>query len=257
MNRWVSRSYLGSMYFLLYLPIVVLVLFSFNHSLYSGLWHGATLHWYAVLFHDPALLNIASHSLIIAFLASTIATGIGLLGAVALFKYCFFGKRPLSLMIVVMVVIPDLVLGIALLILFHALHMALGFYSLLLAHITFCIPFVVMTIMGRLSGTNKHLFEAAKDLGAKDAMIFSRIILPLMMPGIIAGWLLSFTLSFDDVIISSFVAGPSYQILPLYIFSQVKLGITPELNALSTLLLIFTAVLVGVFAWVLRRAKYA
>ena len=255
MNRFLPVSYVSFIYFLLYLPIIVLVLFSFNHSVYSGLWHGGTLHWYKQLFHDPNLFGIALHSVTIAFLASTIATLIGLLGAVALFQYRFFGKNILNLTVFVLILVPDLVLGIAFLILFHSFNMPLGFWSLLIAHITFCIPFVVITIMGRMSGTNKHLFEVAKDLGAKDMTVFSRVILPLMMPGIIAGWLLSFTLSFDDVIISSFVSGPSYQILPLYIFSKVKLGITPELNALFSLILGFTMLLTLLSLLTLRKAK--
>lgn len=257
MKRFLPTGYLSLVYFCLYLPIVVLVWFSFNNSLYSGLWHGATLKWYAALFHDPNLFTIAMHSLVIAFLAATIATVIGLLGAVALFKYRFFGKGLLSGVIFIMIVIPDIVLGIALLLLFHGTHMPLGFFSLLLAHVTFCIPFVVVTVTGRMAGTNKHLFEAARDLGAKDGVVFHRIILPLMMPGIIAAWLLSFTLSFDDVIISSFVSGPDFQILPLYIFSQVKLGVTPVLNALASIILAFTVTLVMIAYWFGLRKRGA
>lgn len=240
MTRIFSIGYLSTIYFFLYLPIVVLVVFSFNASMHSGLWHGFTLDWYRQLWQDSDLQNIALHSITISLLASSFATSIGTLGAFALFRYQFLGKKLLNAIIFMMIVIPDLVLAVALLILFHAAHFSLGFTTLLLAHITFCLPFVIVTLLGRMSGTNPFLFEAAKDLGATDRVIFQKIVLPLMLPGIIAGWLLSFTLSFDDVIISSFVTGPDYQILPLYIFSQVKLGVTPEINALCSIILVVT-----------------
>jgi spermidine/putrescine transport system permease protein len=253
MNKTVSASYLSIFYLLLYVPIVVLVWFSFNNAVYSGLWHGFTWRWYQELFHDSNLQTIALHSLTIGFLAATIATLIGLLGAVALFKYRFFGKKLLGGIIFVMIIIPDLVVGIALLILFHELHVQLGFWTLLLAHITFCIPFVVVTLMSRLAGTDVNLFEAAKDLGAADFRVFCKVIVPMLIPGIVAAWLLSFTLSFDDVVISTFVSGPSYQILPLYIFSQVKVGVTPELNALCSVILLLTLTFTLIAQRVLRK----
>ncbi|OGT29726.1 MAG: spermidine/putrescine ABC transporter permease PotC [Gammaproteobacteria bacterium RIFCSPHIGHO2_12_FULL_35_23] len=253
MNKSLSASYLAFIYVILYLPILVLIVFSFNNSMFSGLWHGATLKWYRELFHDSGLQVIAIHSLIISFLASTVATFIGLLGAVALFKYQFFGKKLLNGVVFIMIVIPDLVLGIAFLILFHALNISLGFWTLLLAHITFCIPFVVVTILSRITGTDKNLFEAAKDLGANDFIVFSKIIVPMLIPGIVAAWLLSFTLSFDDVVISTFVSGPDFQILPLYIFSQVKLGVTPELNALCSVILLLTVVMALIAQMVLKK----
>ena len=144
-------------------------------------------------------------------------------------------------------------MGIALLILFASLHITLGFWTLLLAHITFCIPFVVVTILSRITGTDKNLFEAAKDLGANDFIVFSKIIVPMLIPGIVAAWLLSFTLSFDDVVISTFVSGPDFQILPLYIFSQVKLGVTPELNALCSVILLLTVVMALIAQMVLKK----
>ena len=253
MTRFFSYGYLAVIYFLLYLPIVVLVLFSFNHASHSGVWHGGTIEWYRKLFHDTTLQVIAFHSIVVAVLAASLATAIGMLGAFSLFKYQFFGKKWLNGLIFVMIVIPDLVQAISLLILYHAAHISLGFITLLIAHITFCIPFAIMLIMGRLSGTNLFLFEAAKDLGATEQIVFSKIIVPLMKPGIIAAWLLSFTLSFDDVIISSFVTGPTFQILPLYIFSEVKLGVTPEINALCTMILIITVIAAFVSQILLRR----
>ncbi len=253
MNRPAAASYLSLIYFFLYVPIVVLVVFSFNNSLYSGLWHGGTLKWYRQLFQDTNLQTIALHSLTISFLAATISTTIGLFGAIALYKYRFLGKRLINGLLFVMIIIPDLVMGVALLLLFHAGAVPLGFWTILLAHITFCIPFVVVTVMSRLSGSDKNLFAAAKDLGATDWGVVHRVMVPMLVPAIVAAWLLSFTLSFDDVVISTFVSGPSYQILPLYIFSQVKLGVTPELNALCSIILLLTIVLAIVAQFLLRK----
>lgn len=253
MNRLFSVSYLSLIYFLLYLPIVVLVVFSFNNATFSTLWHGFTFRWYKELIHDSGLQIIAMHSISIALLASTLACIIGGIGAIALYKYRFVGRNALYGLIFIMIIIPDLVLGIALLLLFYIAHLPLGFTSLLLAHITFCIPFVFVTIYGRLLTLDKNLFEAAKDLGATDFHVVWRVMIPLLMPAIVAAWMLSFTLSLDDVLISFFVSGPDFQILPLYIFSQVRLGVTPELNALCTLILLVTLSLAVVSQWFLRR----
>jgi len=144
----------------------------------------------------------------------------------------------------VMIIIPDIVTGIALLLLYRFLHFSLGFWTLLLAHITFCLPFVFITANSRIDGIDKSIIEAARDLGAKEHTIFFRIMIPLLLPALISGWLLSFTLSLDDVIISYFVTGPSFEILPLKIFSMVKLGVSPEVNALSALLFFFTLLIV-------------
>lgn len=255
MNRFIKITYPTLIYFFLYLPIVVLITYSFNDARFSALWHGATLKWYIELFHDSSLLLITRNSVIVAVLASTLACIIAGFGAVALFRYRFFGKQLMNSMIFVLIVVPDLVFGISLLMLFSLLNIQLGFTTLLIAHITFCIPFVVVTVLSSLHGTNRKIFEAARDLGATDMIIFLKIILPLILPALISGWLLSFTLSIDDVIISFFVTGPSFQILPLYIFSQVHLGITPEINALCSLIFIVTVCLVLLSHYFLRRSK--
>lgn len=244
-----ARGFLLTIYALLYTPLVVLVIFSFNNARFSGLWHGFTWHWYQRLWQDEHLHIIVGHSLEIGLLAATIAMIIGGLGAFALYKYRFLGKRLLYALILTLIIVPDLVMGVALLLLFHFSHLPLGFSSLLLAHITFCIPFVVILVSNRLTDTDPSLIEAAQDLGASDITIFRRIILPIMAPALLASWCLSFTLSFDDVIISSFVSGPSYQILPLYIFNQVKLGETGELNALCTLILLITLIAAVTSQW--------
>lgn len=253
MNKFVKSSYFLFIYVFLYLPVVVLIVYSFNDARFSSLWHGATLKWYVDLFHDTALLSITRNSFVVASLSATLASIIGALGAVAIFRYRFFGKKLLNSMIFVLILVPDLVFGISLLILYAMAKIKLGFITLLIAHITFCLPFVVITILSSLHGVNKKIFEAARDLGASDLVIFVKIILPLILPAVIAGWLLSFTLSLDDVIISFFVSGPSFQILPLYIFSQVHLGITPEINALCSLIFVVTVILVLLSQFLLRK----
>lgn len=254
MNRLFRFSYMGFIFLFLYLPVIVLVIYAFNTSKFSAVWHGFTFQWFQELFHDPNLLIITAHSLIIAILAATIATAIGALGGVALFRYHFFGKQLLHGLLFFLIVVPDLVLGISLLILYALARIPLGFLTLLLAHVTFCLPFVIVTALGRLNGMDKNIFEAARDLGATDMIIFFKIILPLILPALVAGWLLSFTLSMDDVIISFFVSGPNYQILPLYIFSEVHVGITPEINALCTLIFGVTVMMV-LISYILLRKK--
>ncbi|MFN7097707.1 MAG: spermidine/putrescine ABC transporter permease PotC [Gammaproteobacteria bacterium] len=231
-------------YLFFYLPIAVLIVYSFNNSSYSLVWHGFTTGWYHALFSDSGLWIAALHSLIIGTLAATFATIIGTLAAVSLYRYRFMGKGLLNGMVFILIVTPDIVMGISLLLLFSIFDMPLGFWSLLLSHITFCIPFVVVTVYSRISGMDKNIFEAAKDLGARELSIFTKITIPLLLPAIISGILLSFTLSFDDVMISYFVSGPSFEILPLKIYSMARLGVKPELNALCSVTFILTLLLV-------------
>lgn len=238
--NYFGRSYLSVFYSLLYLPILIVIVFSFNQAEHSLVWHGFTGRWYQTLWQDSNMLIVAWHSLSIAFISATLATGIGSIAAISLYRYRFFGRPLMSGLVFVLIIIPDLVLGIALLLLYRILNIPLGFYSLLLAHITFSVPFTCVMIGSRFGTLDKHMFEAATDLGASEFVLFRRIMLPLLLPSIIAGWLLAFTLSLDDVIISYFVSGPGFEILPLKIYSMVKLGVSPEINALSTVLLVLT-----------------
>ena len=231
-------------YLFLYIPICIVIIFSFNNTSRSLIWKGFTLHWYSDLFHDTGMLLVAMHSLVIGLLAASIATVIGTVTAVSLFRYRFFGKKLLHGLLFVMIVTPEIVMGISLLLLYSATQFPLGFWSLLLAHTTLCIPFVAITIYSRITTLDKSIFEAARDLGATDFTIFSKIIVPLIFPAIIAGWLLSFTLSLDDVITSYFVTGANFSILPLKIYAMVRLGIKPEINALCTILLGMTLLIV-------------
>ncbi|AUI86113.1 spermidine/putrescine ABC transporter permease PotC [Vibrio azureus] len=244
MGRMFRFSFMALVYAFLYLPIVVLIVNSFNSNKFGMKWGGFTTKWYETLVHNDSLMQAAWHSLNVAVFSATAATIIGSLTAVALFRYSFKGKSAVNGMLFVVMMSPDIVMAISLLALFLVLGAQLGFFTLLIAHITFCLPFVVITVYSRLNGFDVKMLEAAKDLGASEWVILKQIILPLAKPAVAAGWLLSFTLSLDDVIISSFVTGPTYEILPLKIYSMVKVGISPEVNALATLMLIVSLVLV-------------
>lgn len=255
MNQLNRFTYLTAIYLFFYFPIAVLIVYSFNNSQYSLLWHGFTLSWYQQLFADTDLQAVALHSLIIGILAATFATILGTLAAVSLYRYQFRGKQLLHALIFILIVSPDIVMGISLLILFSALKVTLGFGTLLLSHITFCMPFVAVTVYSRIIGLDKNIFEAAKDLGATDFAVFRRITVPLLWPAILVGWLLSFTLSLDDVIISYFVTGPNFNILPLQIYSMVRLGVKPEVNALCSVMFGLTIFIVMMSQLALRKKQ--
>jgi len=250
--RW---SYLIGVFVVLYLPIAVLVINSFNVSKYGNHWAGFTWKWYEKLFANEGLMQAASHSVLIAISSATLATIIGTLAAVALHRYQFKGKAILSSMVFVSMLTPEIVCAIALLTIFILFRVQLGFLSLLIAHITFCLPFVIVAVYSRLKGFDMKMLEAARDLGATEGKVFLKIILPLALPAVASGWLLSFTLSLDDVIVSAFVTGPSYEILPLKIYSMVRVGVSPEVNAISTTLLVVSLVLVIISQLLLREKK--
>lgn len=228
--------YLALVYGFLYLPMALLAAHSLNASKYGLRWDGATLAWYRGLAADEALLEAARNSLLVAVLAASLATLLGTLGAVGLQRYRFPGKTLLHGLLFVTLMSPDIVMGVSLLVLFIALRVDLGFGPLLLAHTTFCLPIVVVTVLARLRDFDPRLMEAAQDLGAGEGRAVWHVLLPLALPAIAAGWLLSFTLSLDDVVVSFFVTGPGFEVLPLRIYSMVRLGVKPEVNALATLL---------------------
>ncbi|KLN96893.1 spermidine/putrescine ABC transporter permease PotC [Moellerella wisconsensis] len=251
-GRILRSGFMTIVYAYLYIPIILLVVNSFNKSRFGINWQGFSTQWYGLLMNNDSLLQAAGHSLTMAVLSATFATVIGSLTAVALYRYRFKGKPFVSGMLFVVMMSPDIVMAISLLVLFMLLGISLGFWSLLFSHITFCLPFVVVTVYSRLKDFDVKMLEAARDLGAGEWTILRKIILPLALPAVIAGWLLSFTLSMDDVVVSSFVTGPSYEILPLKIYSMVKVGVSPEVNALATILLLLSLVLVILSQWVLR-----
>ncbi|EIZ2563614.1 spermidine/putrescine ABC transporter permease PotC [Salmonella enterica] len=240
-GRLLRGGFMTAIYAYLYIPIIILIVNSFNSSRFGINWQGFTTKWYELLVNNDSLLQAAQHSLTMAIFSATFATLIGSLTAVALYRYRFRGKPFVSGMLFVVMMSPDIVMAISLLVLFMLLGIQLGFWSLLFSHITFSLPFVVVTVYSRLKGFDVRMLEAAKDLGASEVTILRKIILPL---AVAAGWLLSFTLSMDDVVVSSFVTGPGYEILPLKIYSMVKVGVSPEVNALATVLLVLSLVMV-------------
>ncbi|MCC4797023.1 spermidine/putrescine ABC transporter permease PotC [Enterovibrio norvegicus] len=244
MSRFFKTGFMSLVYAFLYIPIIILIVNSFNESKFGMEWKGFTTKWYTQLLSNDSLVQAAGNSLTIAVFSATAAAVIGSLTAVALYRYRFRGKGFVNGMLFVVMMSPDIVMAISLLALFVLLGAQLGFLTLLLSHITFCLPFVVVTVYSRLNGFDLRMLEAAKDLAASEWVILTKIILPLAAPAVAAGWLLSFTLSLDDVIVSSFVTGPSYEILPLKIYSMVKVGVSPEVNALATLMLVVSLALV-------------
>ena len=252
MKRLFKSTFVSVIYLFLYLPIIVLIVNSFNANKFGMKWSGWTIKWYQSLFNNDSLIQAAWHSLNIALFSATAATIIGSLTAVALFRYQFKGKSLVNGLLFIVMMSPDIVMAISLLALFLVIGAELGFLTLLIAHITFCLPFVIVTVYSRLSGFDIKMLEAAQDLGANEWVILKQIILPLAKPAVTAGWLLSFTLSLDDVIISSFVTGPAYEILPLKIYSMVKVGVSPEVNALATIMLVISLLLIGFSQFVSR-----
>ncbi|MBF9000502.1 spermidine/putrescine ABC transporter permease PotC [Vibrio nitrifigilis] len=255
MGKTIRFSFMGLVYLFLYLPIAALIVNSFNANRFGFRWDGFSTKWYHSLMNNDSLIQAAGHSLTIAVISSTAATLIGSLTAVALYRYQFKGKRMVGGLLFVVMMSPDIVMAISLLALFLVLGFQLGFITLLFAHITFCLPFVVITVFSRLKGFDVKMLEAAKDLGANEWVILRSIILPLAKPAVAAGWLLSFTLSLDDVIISSFVTGPTYEILPLKIYSMVRVGLNPDVNALATVMLIVSLALVAISQFIAREKK--
>jgi spermidine/putrescine transport system permease protein len=219
-------------------PLAIVVLFSFNDSRLSAEWVGFTLDWYRKLFADEDMLGAAANSLFIAVVASLAATVLGTMAGIAMHRY---EPRFLPLLVLTPVAMPEILLGVSLLVFFiQVLNLTLGLFSVVAAHITFCIGFVAIIVRARLAGMDESIFEAARDLGATPWQTFRLVTLPLIMPGVVAGALMSFTLSLDDFVITFFTAGVGVSTLPLQIYTMIKVAVTPEVNAVSTLLMLLT-----------------
>lgn len=255
LGRLLRNAFMFVVYAYLYIPIIILVVNSFNSDRYGLTWKGFSWNWYERLFNNDTLIQSAIHSVTIAFFAATLATIIGGLTAIALYRYRFKGKQAVGGMLFIVMMSPDIVMAVSLLALFMLVGISLGFWSLLFAHVTFCLPYVVVAVFSRLQGFDVKMLEAARDLGASEFTILRKIILPLALPAVVSGWLLSFTVSLDDVVVSSFVTGVSYEILPLKIFSLVKTGVTPEVNALATIMIVVSLVLVILSQLITRKGK--
>jgi spermidine/putrescine transport system permease protein len=229
-------------YVFLYLPLAIVIVYSFNDSRLNAEWVGFTLHWYQVLLNDEEMLIAAGNSLFIALVSSLAATVLGTMAGIAIHRYDF---KLLNFMVLTPVAMPEILLGVSLLLFFiQVLNLTLGMLSIVLAHITFSIGFVAIVVRVALAALDESIFEAARDLGASPWQTFRYVTFPLILPGVIAGAMMAFTLSIDDFVITFFTAGVGVQTLPLRIYSMIKIAVTPEVNAISTLLMLLTLTMV-------------
>lgn len=251
-------------YAFLYLPILVIILFSFNDSRFGATWAGFTTKWYAVLFARADVREALGHTLEIAVFSTLVSTVLGTLVGLGLWRYSFKWRTPLTFLLVLPIVIPDVVMGVSLLMFYAFVRNWLersgwtfdnGFWTVLLAHVTFQISYVALTVRSRLAGYGRDLEEAARDLGANGLKSFLHVILPLAMPGVAAGALLAFTLSMDDFVVTYFTSGSGFRTLPILIYTNVKRGVTPDINALSALLVLVTVVAIIAANAMLRPRK--
>jgi spermidine/putrescine transport system permease protein len=233
------------MYVFLYAPIITLVVYSFNSSRLVSVWEGFTFDWYAKLFSNAAMGKALKNSLIVALSSTTISTVFGTMVALVMERYEFWGKLPFDALLYLPIIIPDIAMAVMLLLFFVMAHFPLSLVTIIISHVAFNISFVAVVVRARLADFDRSLEEAAMDLGANELQTFWRVTLPLLMPGILGGALLAFTLSIDDFVITFFTAGIGSTTLPLRIYSMVKLGVTPEINALSTMMLLVSMALVG------------
>lgn len=254
-------SFLCIGFAVLYLPILVLIGYSFNASPLLSVWGGLSTTWYVKLVHNRELLDAALLSLEVAVCASTAAVVLGTLSAIALVRFARFpGRLLLTGMVTAPLVMPEVITGITQLMLFVSMLQIFswphrGFLTIVIAHVTFCIAYVTVTVQSRLQGADRSLEEAAQDLGASPTRAFLEVTLPLISPAIVSSWLLSFTLSLDDLVISSFVTGPGANTLPMLIYSKVKLGVSPDINALASVIIAIVGSCVVFAGWLMRRTE--
>ncbi len=238
-----------AVYAFLYLPLAIVVAYSFNDSRLNAEWVGFTWHWYQVLLHDEDMLIAAGNSLLIALVSSLVSTVLGTLAGIAIYRYDF---KLLNFLVMAPVAMPEILLGVSLLLFYiQVLNLTLGMLSVLLAHIVFSIGFVAIVVRAGLAALDVSIFEAARDLGASPWQTFRHVTYPLILPCMIAGGLMAFTLSIDDFVVTFFTAGVGVQTLPLHIYSMIKTSVTPEVNAVSTLLMLLT------LALILAAARFA
>ena len=236
--------YLAVIFVLMYLPILLVIIYSFNQSKISSVWDGFSLKWYRELFADKSMFTALINSIILAFSSSVLAAIIGTLGAIGMSKTNFKANGIIGYISTLPIMIPEIILGMVFLVFFSLIGIPFGMTSLILAHTTFCVPYVFMLVKARLVGLDKSYVEAARDLGASEIRAFKDITIPLISPAILSGMLLSFAMSFDDVIISIFFMFASTNTLPIKIYTQLKTGVSPKINALCTLMFIATVLIV-------------
>ena len=246
-KKILSNLYLIIIFLFLYLPIIVLIVYSFNKSKYGGLWAGFTLQWYEQLFEDKSIISSLYNTFLVAIMASIVSTVIGTLASIGIHSMRPKNKNIMLNMSYISMINPDIVIGVSLLSLFSLFHfLKLGYLTLILAHITLCVPYVVFAVLPKLQQLNPNLAEAAQDLGATPIQTFFKIILPEIKPGIISGIIMSFTLSLDDFIVSFFTTGSGISTLSIKVYSMTKRGVSPKINALTSLMLLVIVTLMVV-----------
>ena len=246
----------------LYAPIVSLIVFSFNESKLVTVWGGFSVKWYGELFRNPQILGAAWISLKVAAVSATLAVALGTLAAYALTRFGRFRSRALLTgMTTAPLVMPEVITGLSLLLLFVSMEQIFGWpagrgmTTIIIAHVTFCMAYVTVVVQSRLAGMDESLEEAAMDLGARPVRVFFDVTIPVIAPALVAGWLLAFTLSLDDLVVASFVTGPGASTLPMVVFSKVRLGVSPDINALATLIIAAVATGVLIATLILRRSS--
>ncbi len=252
-KRYISKFYMILMFIFLYAPIAVLAVYSFNSSKSRGAWGGFTLKWYVELFNDRDIKSALYYTILVALLSALISTIIGTISAIGIHNMKHKQKALILNINYLPILNPDIVTGIALMILYLSLNLKLGFLTMLLSHITFGIPYVILAVLPKLKQMNKHITEAALDLGATPLYALRKVLLPQIKPGIITGFLIAFTLSIDDFVISFFTTGSGVNNLSMVIYSMARRGIKPTINALSTLML---AVVLGLLLLINKRSSF-
>ena len=255
MKKWGSKIIIGLVFLFLYLPIIVLIVFSFNDTKLNIVFEGFTFDWYKVLPLNKTLIEALKNTLIVSISSTIISTIIGTVSAFGLYKFDFKGKNLINEILYIPIVMPDIVIGISLLSIYTLMNLSLGMLSLIIAHVAFSIPYVIVSVRSSLQGMNTNLEEASSDLGASSAQTFFKVTLPNIAPGIFAGALLAFTLSMDDVVISYFTSGPDSNTLPLYIYSMIKSGITPDVNAMFSIIIVITMIILTIYSIITFKKK--
>jgi len=259
-RRWPLLALLAFGYAFLYVPVLLLVVYSFNESRLVTVWSGFSTKWYLALLENQQLLDAAWLSIRIAAVNATLAAVLGTFAANALVRHGRFrGRGGFDLLLTAPLVMPEVIIGLSLLLLFVAMERVIGwpegrgFTTIAIAHITFSMAYVAVVVRSRLALMDRSLEEAAMDLGARPLTVYRRITLPLIAPALLSGWLLAFTLSLDDLVIASFVAGPGSTTLPMVVYSSVRMGVSPQINALATLIVLFVSVAVIIAGLALRE----
>ncbi len=248
-----SYLYLILVMLVTYLPIFIVVIFSFNDSKLPVAWKGFTLRWYETLFRDAALMEALWNSILLGVLSCLFAAVIGTLGAIGMARVHYKSKGMMEYLSMIPMIVPEIILAMVFMVFFALLGLPAGMVTLVISHTAFCIPYVFMMVKARLVGIDKSLEEAARDLGASPARTFWDITLPLILPAVLSGCILAFAMSFDDVVISLFVTGPTTSTLPIKVYTQLKTGVTPEINALCTMIL--AVILIGMSLFFLLTGK--